>query len=364
MRHILIIAILLLGGFSSSKTQAQENDNQKVIFITLDGFRWQELFTGADALLIGNKKYVEDADELKEKFWKPTAKERRETLMPFVWNTVNEIGQIHGNRLLGSKMNLTNGMWFSYPGYNEILTGKADDKRITSNKKIDNPNTTILEIANKTQKYKGKVAAFGSWDVFPYIINEKRSGVPVNAGFELAKGNNLTEKELFLNRLQPKVPSPWGSVRLDAFTHYYALEHMKKTHPDVVYISYGETDDFAHDGDYSAYLQSAQTTDTLLKELWEYVESDVYYKGKTTFIITTDHGRGTRPLKTWKSHGSDIDGADQVWVIAFGAKVKPLGEIATKEQLFTNQTAATVAKLLEIKMTNTQAGKPFKFLNY
>jgi hypothetical protein len=62
-------------------------------------------------------------------------------------------------------------LWFSYPGYNEILTGSADDKRITSNDKMDNLNVTFLEHLNKLPEYKGKVMAFTSWDVFPFIIN-------------------------------------------------------------------------------------------------------------------------------------------------------------------------------------------------
>src|SRR5699024_9326815 len=139
---------------------------------------------------------------------------------------------------------------FSYPGYNEILTGEADDERINSNEKMNNPNITILEELNNSEAYAGKVAAFGSWDVFPYIINEQRSGVPVNAGFEKSKGDDLTKIEQFLNKAQPNTPSPWGSVRLDMFTHNYALEYMKRKHPDMVYIAYGETDDFAHGGNY------------------------------------------------------------------------------------------------------------------
>lgn len=152
--------------------------------------------------MIANSEYVKDTTDLKEKFWREDSRERRDALMPFFWKDISKMGQIHGNRTLGSKVDLTNKMWFSYPGYNEILTGKADDARIDSNDKIPNPNTTILEIANNDPKFKGKVAAFGSWDVFPYIFNEERSGVPVNAGFELAQGDNLTEREKFLNELQ------------------------------------------------------------------------------------------------------------------------------------------------------------------
>jgi len=358
MIKFLFLALVLLG---MSKGVAQESDNTKVILITLDGLRWQELFSGADPLLVTNTEYVHDTTALKETFWKDSPKKRREALMPFLWTEVSKMGQIHGNRNLGSKVDLTNKMWFSYPGYNEILTGKADDARIDSNDKIPNPNETILEIANNDARYKGKVAAFGSWDVFPYIVNEERSGVPVNAGFETAKGNDLTDREKFLNELQPKVPSPWGTVRLDAFTHYYALEHMKKSHPELVYIAYGETDDFAHDGEYDAYLKSAHTTDSMIRELWNFTQSDEFYKDNTVFIVTTDHGRGTDPLETWKGHGSDVNEAGGVWMVLFGKGVVTTGEVSKEEQLYSNQIAPTISHTLYLKVASSKMeGKPLK----
>lgn len=348
MKTKILVALLMLQ-LGVGMALGQE-DNIKVVLVTLDGFRWQEMFSGADPQLITNREYVHDTTALKKRFWRETPEERRNALLPFIWSEVNENGQIHGNRTLGSKVDLTNTLWFSYPGYNEILTGKADDGRIVSNDKIPNPNKTILELANMSPKYQNKVAAFGSWDVFPFIINEDRSGVPVNAGFEIAKGENLTEREKFLNQLQPIVPSPWSTVRLDAFTHHYAMEEMKKNHPEFMYISYGETDDFAHDGDYGAYLKSAHTTDSLIRDLWNFTQSDDFYKNKTVFLITTDHGRGTQPLNTWKSHGNDIVGAGSVWFIAFGEGITPKGEIKKEEQLFSNQIAPTIMDVLGLKI--------------
>lgn len=357
MKKISLLLLLI-----TSFISAQDKD-QKVILITLDGLRWQELFTGADEKLVANKEYVANPEGLKRMFWKETPEERRTALFPFVWNFVAESGQIHGNRNVGSKVNLTNTMWFSYPGYNEILTGAADDVNIKSNDKIYNPNITILELLNNTADFKNKVAAFGSWDVFPFIINDERSGIPVNAGFRNAEGD-LTEKEEFLNQLQTEIPSPWGSVRLDAFTHHYAKEYIQKEHPKVVYISYGETDDFAHDGHYEAYLKSAHTTDSFIKDLWEYVQADPFYKDNTIFIITTDHGRGTTPLKTWRSHGRDIKGADEVWLIAFGANVNTLGEVKHDEQLYSNQIAPTILNILNTKIdTKTMKGADLKITN-
>ena len=57
---------------------------------------------------------------------------------------------------------------------------------------------TILEKLNDSDRFKGKVAAFSSWDVFPYIINDKRSGVPVNAGYTLMTDPNASDAELLI----------------------------------------------------------------------------------------------------------------------------------------------------------------------
>lgn len=351
MKRLFLFLFIVITSCNSTKNpdEISNSNEQHVILITLDGFRWQELFTGIDSKLMTIQEFTSDSSSLKKLYWKETPQDRRKALLPFMWGTVPEIGQIHGNRALGSYVNLTNSYWFSYPGYNEILSGNADDDRIQSNNKTPNPNKTILELANLDDRYSGKVGAFASWDVFPFIINDERSGVPVNAGFDLAEGENLSSNEIYLNRLQKATPSPWSTVRLDVFTHHFALEYLKKAHPSLLYISYGETDDFAHDGNYDAYIKSANTTDGLIKELWEFTQSDPVYKDKTTFIITTDHGRGTEPIGTWRGHGSSVNGADEVWLIAFGAGVKAMGEVNKEEQLYSNQIASTIAQVMKLK---------------
>ena len=360
MRTLFIVLSFTLFLTVNFELLSQQARGPKVILITLDGMRWQELYTGADKSLISNPLFVDDTAGLKTNFWKEDPIQRRELLMPFLWTEAIKMGQFHGNRALGSKVDLTNRHWFSYPGYSEILTGQADDENIKSNDKINNPNVTVLERINKTSKNKGKVAAFSSWDVFPFIINEERSGVMVNAGFDSAEAAALSKREVFLNQLQTQLPSPWSTVRLDAFTHHYALEYMKREQPKLIYIAYGETDDFAHDGNYEAYLKAARNTDNLIRELWDFTNQHDYYKEHTIFIITTDHGRGTDPPDTWKHHGDEIDGAGQVWLIYFGNDVAPRGEVAEQEQLYSNQIAPGILKLFG--MDSNLPGMPIKIL--
>ena len=162
----------------------------------------------------------------------------------------------------------------------------------------------------------------------------------------------MTYTEQLLNDLQDQIPSPWSTVRLDAFTHNYMMEYLKKHHPKVVYISYGETDDFAHDGRYDHYLRSAHQTDKWIKELWEYLQSDPFYKGKTSLIITTDHGRGHSPMTEWKSHGTIYQGSNEIWIAALGPNILAKGELKTDAQFFQNQVAKTVAALLGFDYEN------------
>jgi hypothetical protein len=349
MKPTLIIITLSLVQLS---VRAQSHKTENIFVITLDGFRWQELFTGADSLLIANKEFVRDTAGLKSMFWAPSPQQRRKMLLPFFWNTIATRGQLYGNRKFNNHADCSNTMWFSYPGYNEILCGFADDERINSNKKINNPNTTVLEFLNQHPRYKGRVAAFGSWDVFPYIVNEERSGIPVNAGYEKASGEKLSEREMFLNTLQDEIPGHWSSVRGDAFTHYFALEYLKKKQPAVMYISYGETDDFAHDGKYDEYLKSAKRTDQFIKNLWEWVQSQKNYQNKTTFLITTDHGRGTKPISSWKGHGDEVNGAGQIWFAVIGPDTPATGEQKTPGQIYQNQIAKTAASFLGIQYQN------------
>jgi hypothetical protein len=341
MKKLLLVLLVIWSSISVGQSLKTEN----VILITLDGMRWQEVFNGCDSSLVHQQTYLKDS-KLKEKFWRSEPKESRKALLPFVWSTLAKNGQLYGNRKLGCKVNVTNNQWFSYPGYSELLAGHADDVRINSNNKIYNPNSQA--------KFKGKVAAFTSWDVFPYIINDKRSGVYVSGGLDEATGKEITEKERTLNQLMKSLPNPIPGVRPDAFTFYYGLEYMKKNKPRVMYFAFDETDDFAHQGEYAAYLNAANYTDRFIEELWNYIQSEPAYKNKTTMILTCDHGRGTNS-EQWKHHGREVENADQIWMAVIGPDTPPKGEVSGECQYYQNQVAKTIAAFLGLQYTSDQA---------
>jgi hypothetical protein len=352
-----ILATLLIIGSMAIKSNAQEYKTENLVFITLDGLRWQEVFYGADSLLVVDTKYAQNPEKLTAQFWHNDPKVRREILMPFFWQEIAEKGQLHGNRKHGSKVNDKNRMVFSKPCYNEIFAGYPDDERINSNNKENNPNPNFLEFLDKQSTFEGKVAAFASWDVFPAILNRDRNQLKLNAGFEKAKGNDLTQIEVFLNRAQDEIRGPWGGVRLDFFTHHFAMEELKTRKPKVLYIGYGETDDYSHDDRYDQYLLSAQQTDAYIREIWDFIQSDPQYKDKTTMLIMTDHGRGVFPKVNWKSHSVNTPNSDEIWIAAIGPDTPPLGEIKENSQYYAMQVARTMVEILGFQYPIEKAGE-------
>lgn len=346
MKKILIFLLFLKCSVAFSQTA------ENIIIITTDGFRWQEIFGGMDSAIANNPKFnQDDSAAIYKKYWAADPIERRKKIMPFLWSTIEKDGQVYGNRNSGNKINNANPYWFSYPGYNEIFTGYPDSA-VNSNSYPPNPNTTLLEFLNKLPKYKNKVAAFGAWDAFDRIFNEARGKFPVFSAFDLFGGANPTAAEKTINTLAKDSYKPFGDEEvLDVFTHYGAMNYLQKKKPKVLYISYGETDEWAHSGQYRDYLNAANMVDKWIQDIWNYVQSDPVYKNKTAIFITTDHGRGDINKNEWTSHNNKIKDSYQIWMAAMGPGIQPKGEVKTNQQLYQKQFAQTMASLLGLTFT-------------
>lgn len=358
------------------------NDDQKVAVVMLDGVRWQEVFRGAETLLADNGEYMtsEWAKDARRDF--VDVKDRPAALMPFVNGVMATSGVAIGNRDAGTCAEVTNPWWFSYPGYNEVLTGKADP-RIDSNEYGLNPNVTFLEWLNRQQAFSGRVRAFGSWSAFDRIINEPRSGVPVNSGFE--KDGGKEPDIVMLDRLAETTAYLWASERWDSMTLEYALHGIRKHHPRAVFVSFGDTDEFAHMGDYAQYLISIHKGDAAIARIWETLQADPFYRGKTTLIVTTDHGRGDtrsdRPDMSWRQHSSakallkdtasyaglfpeGIPHSNETWIAIIGPQIEAgTGQPYTSQNCAHNdQLAATALTALGVdwKAFDPQAGAPLR----
>lgn len=355
------LLLLLIGFFAccGCLIAAEPLKTKNVILVMNDGVRWEEVYRGAERILISKKPGgVQDPPALKAEFDRPTAEERRELIFPFLWHTVARQGQLFGNKDKGSVARVTNGRNFSYPGYSESLCGFADPW-VDSNKKRPNPNRTVLEWLYRKSQIEGKVAAFAAWDVFPYIFNRERCGFYINAGYEPMLEGELTPEIELLNRLKREVPRHWQGEPFDALTFQTAREYFRLHEPRVFYLSLGESDEWCHEGRYDEYLWSARRFDGYLEQLWKFVQSNPKYRDQTTLVVTTDHGRGHGP-EEWKSHGEKNAGSEFIWMAFLGPDTPALGERSNCPLVTQSQIAATLARFLgeDYCMAVPKAGKP------
>jgi hypothetical protein len=350
MKLLLLLTGMMIWATGMGYADVRDNDKpngNNVFIITLDGFRWQELFLGADSALINNPELTADTAFARAMFWDSDAQRRREKLMPFFWNVLAHNGQLIGNRQKGSRVNTKNFYSVSYPGYNEIFTGETDPF-VSDNVKKKNKNINLLEYLNRLPQYNGKIAAFTSWNLFPYILNEERSKVYVNSGYESDEEGELSKTQMALNKIQSHPDHKEEPERNDLLTFLAAREYILKHQPKVMYIGLGGTDSYGHGRKYGQYLKEANGADRIIADLWNLVQTTPFYKDKTTFIITTDHGRGNTP-SSWHKHGTFVTGSSQTWIALLGKSVKPLGEVSGGSQLFQKHIAGTVGFLLGVR---------------
>ena len=345
----ILVALALIAIPCSIGLAQEAKSERRVVLITLDGLRGEEVFNGADQRLIVKENGVDDVEATTARFWRETAEERRQTLLPFLWETCSgERGWLAGNIELDSVVAVTNGLYFSYPGYNEILCGFPDPK-VNSNAKKLNENVTVLEWLNQQPAFAGQVAAYGSWDVFPFIINDKRSGIPVNAGWMPLKVGNPERIEA-LNYVAKNLFHEWDGVRYDSITASGAIEEMKTNKPRVLFVALGETDDWAHKGRYDRYLLTAQQNDGFIRDLYQTAQSIPEYKDNTLFIVACDHGRGDG-REGWKNHSVLLAGSERIWLAAFGADLAVTG-VDHGGKYEQAQVAATVAAYLGLDFSH------------
>ena len=312
-----------------------------VIVVTLDGLRWQEFFGGAERALFGKDADKADPPTAVERFWRPTPEARRAALMPFVWSVVATQGQVFGDPSRNSLCHVTNGLWFSYPGYAEMLSGVADP-RVDSNNKVNNPNVTALEWLNGRPGFAGRVAAFGAWDVLPFILNVQRSKLPVGDGYPPVP-DPKTDRERAINDMADDLAPIWEGAPLDAPIMHAAIECLRTRQPRVLYVLLGETDEWAHEPRYDLYLDAAWRADRFIRRIWEMAQSMPEYKGRTALLIAVDHGRGATTTD-WTDHGRKVPAAERTWVAVMGPDTPPLG-LRENVTVSTAQVAATIAAL-------------------
>jgi len=358
----VVTATPLTHGLFTTPEQGPPPAAARLVVVSIDGVRVQEMFGGLDRDLlqavIGNTAKVEE-HALFKRWWRPSADERRRVLMPFLWNELfTRHGSIAGNPATGSVMQLGNRHRFSYPGYAELMLGVAHDNEIDSNANRRYPHDTILQFLRRSlgASYE-QVAMFGSWESFQSIPSSRDGDVFTNAGDQPYDIDDAGVRAL--STVQAHTTPPWNGSRYDAYTFRFGMTHLARHRPVVQWFALNDTDDWAHQRNYVRVIEHLHRVDGWLQELWTWLQSQDDYRGRTALVLVTDHGRGNGPTD-WHGHGADVVGAENVWAAFAVPGWSARGEWRTHEPLSQSQIASTLASMmgLDWRSASPNAGGP------
>ena len=359
MRSAAALAAVF-GGLSLMAAAAGATD-RNVILVTLDGVRIQELFSGMDPLIAasGADSGIYEIDVTRARYWRESARERREALMPFFWGTLVPAGMVLGNQALGSKVTVRNPLWFSYPGYAEMLTGEPQPD-VQSNDFVRYPHETVLDYIHRTLRLKPtEIAQFGSWDGFRMAASQRDGTFFMNGAYDPVPAGLSTPEMDYLVALRRQVMEQWEESSNDALTFRLALAYLMQNQPKVLWLGLGQSDDWAHARRYDRLLDYLHLADDFLEELWRTLQSLDQYRDRTTLIITTDHGRGRTP-QDWVEHDTGIEGSQDIWIAIIGPDTPALGEASGHPDVTQSDIAATMLQYLGLdhREFNPDAGPP------
>ena len=321
MCRLWIVAVALFSAFALPVRADVINppmvvEDNYLILITIDGYRWEELFRGADPSLVIDERYRARYVDMPD---------RAQALTPFLLSFA-QTGALIGNQDIGSCARVSNDFWFSYPGYAEMLAGRPNP-RVRYNAAIPNGDVTVLE---RLARRGLSVRVFAEWETMRAILNEERSGLSI-----------FTTPDYDAPHDPQVVPAARAALA---------------DPPRVLYVALGDTDNRAHEGEYEEYLAAASEADNFAHEIWEAYQANPRTAGRTTLIVTADHGRGDARNDRWRGHGSGrwrgivVPGLRHVGSEAIFMAARGPGIVAT--EAYTMQNCATVSQVAATMLTS------------
>ena len=111
--------------------------------------------------------------------------------------------------------------------------------------------------------------------------------------------------------------------RDDSLTFKTALNVLETKKPSLTIIQFRGPDYYGHRNDKENYIRSIRSTDEYVGMIWNYLQSNDYYKNSTALLVTNDHGRHSEGVSTgFKDHGDRCEGCKHISLLALGPDFK------------------------------------------
>lgn len=213
-------------------------------------------------------------------------------------------------------------------------------KRPTNDAWLISPSSGFRNMGCSTDRHFG--SRYGAGVLLPkLLLSAAAPGHGNNGGFDdllretyeephLAAGSPATEVQLEqLETILHFSPDDFAHHALsmesaDQLSVFVAKQLMTKAAPSLLWITLHDID-IAHSGAYSLYIDGIQRTDRLCTEIWNHIQSNPEYAGKTTMFILPDFGRDadTNPAGNGFQHHRTGDRASRTsWMMALGPGVR------------------------------------------
>ncbi len=114
-------------------------------------------------------------------------------------------------------------------------------------------------------------------------------------------------------------PRYYSAGETDLETWQRAEQILDKHAPTLFVLYLAAVDHGGHSGDWNTYTRSIAMADSVVGMLWDYLQIDSDYAGKTTMFVTNDHGRHD---SNFKRHGDGCGGCRVIQLLAIGPDIK------------------------------------------
>ncbi len=126
----------------------------------------------------------------------------------------------------------------------------------------------------------------------------------------------------------------------DFETYDALIAHLQADRPSLVMAAFSQVDQKGHTGVWSDYIRQIEIVDSLAVLTWNYLQTDPHYAGRTTMIITSDHGRHDDAHGGFQNHGDTCEGCTHIPFLALGPGIRTGYEMTT---LYTQRDICTTA---------------------